>query len=119
MPYKDVERKQEWERQHRAERLARRRERRRLEAGNPPDPPMTDGGQNKGGGFVFTLAAASAVAAYNRKPAVGAGAIMAALAAYFKMDRDWWIAGVLLLVVGVFIQWNLKTDYLRMLFHTK
>jgi hypothetical protein len=32
MPYKDLQRKREWERRHRTERLARRRELRQIEA---------------------------------------------------------------------------------------
>lgn len=36
MPYKDLERKKEWERLHRPERLARRRELRRIAAAQQP-----------------------------------------------------------------------------------
>jgi hypothetical protein len=35
MPYKDLERKKEWEEEHRSQRLARRRELRQIEAREP------------------------------------------------------------------------------------
>jgi hypothetical protein len=41
MPYKDPERKKEWERLHRPERLARRREQRERQDGTIPAPEPT------------------------------------------------------------------------------
>jgi len=51
MPYKDVERKKEWERLHRPERLARRRELRRIEAEQQAARPDTAPSEHHDGGF--------------------------------------------------------------------
>ena len=48
MPYKDPERKKEWERLHRPERLARRRELRRTEATQPATRRDHDRAQRSG-----------------------------------------------------------------------
>ena len=48
MPYKDIERKKEWERLHRPERLARRRELRRINAAQEEAQPERIGnGRNE------------------------------------------------------------------------
>ena len=52
MPYKDVERKKEWERLHRPQRLARRRELRRVEAAQRASQRKAPSTQQSGVGFL-------------------------------------------------------------------
>lgn len=95
MPYKDLERKKEWERLHRPQRLARRRELRRIAAAQQatrPDSTRT----NVGG----------ALAAYNPKLGMTAGGATLAVAAIFKKNSGWWIVGALILAVGLFFYWH-------------
>jgi hypothetical protein len=110
MPYKDAEQKREWERLHRTERRARRRELRREQAVR--DEPRPEGQSLLGGAssLLLPLAAGGALAAYNPKLAIGAGGLTLAVAIFYKKDWSWWIVGMFVLVVGVFIQWNLKTE---------
>jgi hypothetical protein len=57
MPYKDLERKKEWERLHRPQRLARRRELRRVEAAQPMSQREAPSTQLSGVGFLVPLVA--------------------------------------------------------------
>lgn len=52
MPYKDLEGKREWERQHRSQRIARRRELRRIEAVHNPAQPVTPKIEGSGTGVL-------------------------------------------------------------------
>ena len=83
MPYKDPEVKGEWERQHSRQRLARRRELRRIEAARleaEPEVPRASTGPT---GLLLPLAAASALAAYNPKLAIGTGGLTLVVAAAY------------------------------------
>jgi len=105
MPYKDPERKKEWERLHRPQRLARRRELRRNEAAQqasqPETPRVEDGRVN----FLFPLIAGGVLAAYAPKFAIGAGGLTLAIAAAYKKDWSWWILGVVTVALGVLFYW--------------
>lgn len=104
MPYKDPQRKTEWERQHRSQRLARRRELRQIEAAWKEAHPEALRAQGTSASFVLPLLAGGALAAHNPKLALGAGGLTLLLAALYKKDWRWWIAGMLILAVGFFFQ---------------
>jgi hypothetical protein len=111
MPYKDPERKRQWERLHRSRRLARRRELRQAEAAAreaaQPDAARL---QTGAGSLLFPLAAGSALAVYNPKLAIGAGGLTLAAAALYQKDWSWWIVGLLIVVIGLFFQWHKKAQ---------
>ena len=102
MPYRDLEAKKEWERQHRPQRLARRRELRRIEAERKEAQPE---GLDEIG-FLFPLVAGGALAAYNPKLALGAGGLTLAVAAIYKKGWSWWVVGVLIVALGFFFYWS-------------
>jgi hypothetical protein len=110
MSYKDPERKRQWERLHRSERLARRRELRQAEAAREGTQPEAAGLHIGASSLLLPLAAGGALAAYNPKLAVGAGGLTLAAAALYKKDWSWWIVGLLILVIGLFFQWNQKSE---------
>jgi hypothetical protein len=106
MPYRDPQKKLEWELQHRPRRLARRRELRQIEAAWKEAHPGAVRPQGTVANFLLPLAAAGALASHDPKLAIGAGGITLAVAAVYKKDWRWWIAGVLILIVGLFFQWT-------------
>ena len=107
MPYKDLQRKREWERLHRPQRLARRRELRRTEAARKEAQPEAANATDGGGGFLWLpVAGGLALASYNPKLAMGAGGLTLLGAAFYKKDWRWWIVGILLLAFGLFFQWS-------------
>jgi hypothetical protein len=106
MPYKDPEQKREWEQEHRPQRLARRRELRRIEAAWKEAHPGAVLPQGTVASFLLPLAAGGALASYDPKLAIGAGGLTLAVAAVYKKDWRWWIAGLLILIVGLFFQWT-------------
>jgi len=75
MSYKDLERKKEWERLHRTERLARRRELRHAQAVEQTARPIAVRKASGGVGFVVPLIAGGALAAWNPKLGMGAGSL--------------------------------------------
>jgi len=103
MPYKDLERKKEWEQEHRSQRLARRRELRTIEAARIAAPPEDQDGSAS---ILLPLVAGGALAAYNHKLAMGAGGLTLFVAALYKKDWRWWIVGILILAFGLFFQLN-------------
>jgi hypothetical protein len=109
MPYKDPERKRQWEKSHRSERLARRRELRQAEAAREEPQPESQGVSGGANSLLLPLAAGSALAAYNPKLAIGAGGLTLVAAAVYKKDWRWWIVGVLTLVIGLFFLRNERT----------
>jgi hypothetical protein len=100
MPYKDSERKKEWEQEHRSERLARRRELRQFEAARTAAQPGVLTGQDGSASILFPLVAGGPLAAYNPKLAVAAGTVTLLVAALYKKDWLWWIVGILILAFG-------------------
>jgi hypothetical protein len=74
MPYKDLERKKEWEQQHRSQRLARRRELRRIEAAHNAAHPAAPGIEEGGAGVLwFPVIGGVALASYSPMLATGTG----------------------------------------------
>jgi hypothetical protein len=110
MPYKEPERKRQWERLHRSGRLTRRRELRQAEAAKEAAQPDAARLQTGTGSLLFPIAAGSALAVYNSKLAIGAGGLTLAAAALYKKDWSWWIVGLLIVVIGLFFQWHKKTE---------
>ncbi len=109
MPYKDPERKKEWERLHRPQRLERRRELRRVHTGEQttrPDVPQV------GGGFLLPLIAGGALAAYNPKIGMGAGGLTLVVAAVWKKNWAWWLVGCVTLLIALLFYFtdSTKTD---------
>jgi len=107
MPYTDPQRKQEWEQQHRAQRLARRRqlrhiERTRLETVSAAGVPEA----NKSALVWAPLIVGGAVASYDPKLAIGAGGLTLLIAVIGKKGAGWWIVGAIVLVIGFFFYWN-------------
>ena len=105
MPYKDPQRKLEWEQQHRSQRLARRRELRQIEAAWKEAHPEASRVHGTVASFLLPLAAGGALATYDPKLAMGAGGLTLLVASAYKKDLRWWIAGLLILAAGIFIQW--------------
>lgn len=110
MPYKDPQRKLDWEQRHRAHRAARRRELRRIEAAQQaaqPDPPEAE---ISGASFMLPMIAGGALAAYNPMLAIGAGGLTVLVAATYKKDWRWWLVGIVLLALGVYFQLNKNNE---------
>jgi len=87
MPYKDPERKKEWERLHRPQRQARRRELRQTadsQQATRPDATQINGSP---AGLLIPLAAGS-------------------VAPVFKKSWEWWALGVVILALSLFFYWN-------------
>ncbi len=112
MPYKDPERKKEWERLHRTERLARRRERRHAQAVEQTTRPIAVRKASGGAGFVVPLIAGGALAAWNPKLGMGAGSLTLVVAAVWKKNWAWWLVGCITLFVALLFYFtnNEKTD---------
>jgi hypothetical protein len=110
MPYKDPERKKEWERLHRPQRLARRRELRRVAAVQPTTQPDATEKKSNVAAFLIPLAVGSALAAYNPKLGITAGGTTLAVAAIFKRSWVWWALGVVILTLSLFFYWNKQNE---------
>ena len=106
MPYKDPEAKREWERQHRPQRLARRRELRQIEAAR--EEAKSEAASSVG--FLVPVIAGGALAAYSPKFAIGTGTLTLASAAIFKKSWSWWVVGILFVVFGLFFYWSEQND---------
>ena len=104
MSYKDPQMKVEWEWQHRSQRLARRRELRQIEAAWNEAHPGVSRTAGTTANFLLPLAAGGVLATYDPKLAMGAGALTLLVASVYKKDWRWWIAGILILAVGIFFQ---------------
>ena len=108
MPYKDLERKKEWERLHRPERLARRRELRRVAAAEQATRPDATEAEHNLAALLIPLVAGGALAAYNPKLGMEAGCGMLVIAAIFRKGWAWWALGVVILALGLFLYWTKK-----------
>jgi hypothetical protein len=104
MPYKDLERKIEWERQNRPHRLARRRQLRRIEAAQKEARPEPSRGKGIESSILLSLAAGGALVVYSPQLAIGAGTTALLVAAVFKKTWSWWILGAAILIAGLFFQ---------------
>lgn len=106
MPYKDVLRKKDWERQHRDQRLARRRELRRNEAARKRAQPVAPEAEQTDADFLLLpLVGGGALAASSPKLAMGVGSVTLLGAAVFELGWRWWIVGLVILVAGLFFHW--------------
>ena len=101
MPYKNMERKKEWERLHRTERLARRRELRHVQAAEPTPQPRATRESSGGVGFLVPLVAGGALAAYNPKLGMGAGSLTLVVTAIWKKNWTWWLVGCVTLFIAL------------------
>jgi hypothetical protein len=100
MPYKDPQRKREWEQQHRLQRIRRRRELRKLEAAEGKE-------EWSGSGLLWLgVLGGGALAACSPQLAIGGGSLILCLAGIYRKDWKWWILGLLLLGLGLFFRWN-------------
>jgi hypothetical protein len=108
MPYKDLEQKRTWEEEHRAERLARRRELRQIEAARIAAQPAQSPSPGGGAVVFFSMLAGGALATHNPKLAMSTGGLTLVIAAYYKKGRNWWIVGIVVLVIGLFSYLNEK-----------
>jgi len=86
MPYKDPERKKEWERLHRTERLARRREQQHVQTVEQTSRHIAVQKASGGIGFVVPLIAGGALAAGNPKLGMGAGSLTLVVAIVWKKE---------------------------------
>jgi hypothetical protein len=109
MPYKDAEQKKKWEWLHRSERLARRSELRQAEEARKEAEPHSPRGTSSSG-LLAALAAGSALAAYNPKLAVAAGGLTLGAAVLLRKHWNWWLVGILLVILGLFFRWNEKAE---------
>jgi len=101
MPYKDPQRKKEWERLHRPQRLERRRELRSVQAAEQVTRPRTTAEASSGIGFLVPLVAGGALAAYNPKIGMGAGGLTLVAAAIWKKSWTWWFVGCVTLLIAL------------------
>lgn len=106
MPFKDPERKKEWERLHRAERLARRRELRRIE-GAQQEPrreiPRADVGISA---LLIPVIAGGAVAACSPKVGMTIGGVTLVSSAVWKKGWMWWVTGCVILIMTLLSYWS-------------
>lgn len=101
MPYKDPERKKEWERLHRPERLARRRELRHAQTTREVTRPNAVEETGSDAGFLVPLVAGGALAAYNPKLGIAAGGLTLVAAAVWKKNWIWWLVGCVTLFIAL------------------
>jgi hypothetical protein len=102
MPYKDPQKKKEWELKHRSERRARRQELRRVDVVSKaarPDPEVKV--VHNGTAFLLPLIAGGALATESPKLAMGTGVLALVVAALFRKGSGWWIAGTVLFALGL------------------
>ena len=112
MPYKDPERKKDWERLHRNERLARRRELRYVQAVEQTTRPQVTRESSGGVGFLVPLVAGGLLAAWNPMLGMGAGSLTLVVAAVWKKNWAWWLVGCVTLFIALIFYFtnNEKTD---------
>jgi len=115
MPYKDPDSKKTWERQHRAERCARRRElhQPRAAAETTQNQARSNNARVPIGYLWLPAIAGGALATYNPPLGVAAGAIAVIVAATQKLDWRWWFPGLLTIAVALFFLWNDQNEKKR------
>ena len=105
MPYRDAARKAQWEREHRAERLARRRELRRIEVSHKAAQPVAPDRWSGNDFPWFAVAGGGGLALYNPMLGFAAGSLVLIAAALGKLGWLWWVVGVFILALAFFFQW--------------
>ena len=108
MPYKDPERKKQWERLHRPERVARRRELRRIETVQSsvtrPEKTIKQHGEAvAAASFLVPLAIGGTLTALNPELGMGLGGLTLVIAAIYKKGWQWWIVGIIVLVMALLL----------------
>ncbi|HEY6263977.1 MAG TPA: hypothetical protein VIW93_04175, partial [Candidatus Acidoferrum sp.] len=102
MSYKDPpERKKEWERLHRPQRLTRRRELRRAQAVEQTTQPIAHREASGGISLVVPLIAGGALAAYSPKLGMGACGLTLVVAAVWKKNWAWWLVECVTLFIAL------------------
>jgi hypothetical protein len=110
MPYKDPERKREWERLHRAERLARRRQLRQIEAVEHQPQRREAKVEFGNSALLIPIIAGGALTAYNPKIGIAVGGLTLASSAIFKKGWAWWLVGCVILALALFFYWKGHQD---------
>jgi len=105
VPYKDQRRKKEWERLHRLARLARRRELRRMEPANliVTKPLLSKYPWQ-------TAVGAGLLAIYSPSLALVAGSVVLFLGIKWKKSLDWWVFGLVLVIVSLSSLMSKRSD---------
>jgi hypothetical protein len=108
MPYKDPNRKKEWEQLNHVRRLARRRELRRIRETQSTDPLIRQSSQGVATLPLpwLVLAAGSSLALYSPPMGVGAGVLTLAVAVYRDKGWQWKAVGAVILLISLFLLWN-------------
>src|SRR5690348_10019365 len=106
MPYKDPERKKEWERLHRPHRLARRRELRRSEAAQQQPRHETPRVEVGPAALLVPVIVGGAVATYSPKIGMAIGGVTLVSSAVWKKGWAWWLLGCVILVVALLSYWS-------------
>lgn len=110
MPYKDPERKREWERLHRSQRLARRRQLRQTQAVEHQPQPEAAKVEFGNSALLIPIVAGGALAAYSPKAGLAVGSLTLGSAAIFKKGWAWWLVGCVILLVALFFYWKDQQD---------
>jgi hypothetical protein len=110
MPYKDPQRKKEWERRHRLQRLARRRDLRRIEAADNATQPTPASPGDKAVSPWQLLGGGGALALCSPTLGLGAGALILIVAAFQKRSWQWWAIGAAIALCALFLQSSNKRD---------
>lgn len=94
MPYKGPERKKEWERLHRAERLARRRQLRQNEPVTRPLQPNATKVERGNSTLLIPMIAGGALAAYSPSLGLATGSLTPSLPQFLRKGGfgGWWDA---------------------------
>lgn len=106
MPYKDPERKKEWERLHRAERVARRRHLRQNQAAEQQPLPRTAKVEFGNSALLIPVIAGGALAAYSPKVGLAVGSLTLGSAAVFRKGWAWWLVGCVIILLALFFYWK-------------
>ncbi len=102
MPYKDPQRKKNWERQNRQRRLARRREL-RVEAAQEIAQPVSSDPASGTDFPWYLLAGGGVLAAYNPALALGAGSLILVVSALQRKGWLWWAIGAVIVILSLFL----------------
>jgi hypothetical protein len=76
------------------------------EASTEAADPEVAGVLSSDAGMLLRVTGAVALAGFSPKLAIWAGAVTLAAAAYWEKGWNWWIAGILVSVLGLFFPWN-------------
>lgn len=113
MPYKDPNRKKEWERIHRQRRLLRRRELRKFEVASERTPPSVEGSLQESASQDFRwplVAAGAGLAAYSPPLALALGSLAFVVATVRRQDWRWQVIGAVVVVLAIFFLWLNRSD---------